>query len=129
VDARQFRPLLEQLEDADADVRPALAFLAGAELELDEAELNASRRRALFLLAAGGDPRSGLDVDGRAVTTLADELDEPSRRAELARALEAFRPHAAGLTRVAGALDSLLADDRLAWRAFACALLADELDV
>ena len=34
-------------------------------------------RRAELLLAAGGDPRRELELDGRAVTSVADDLDEP----------------------------------------------------
>ena len=127
MDPAQLRALLESLEQADTDVRPALAFLAGTRVDLDERELNAARRRALLLLAAGGDPTQGLDLDGRAVTALADELDAPGPRAALARALEELRPEVADLPVVGAALAALVADERLAWRAFACSLLADEL--
>ena len=51
-----------------------------------------------------------------------------SRRAELARALGSLREQAGGLPLVREVLDALLADADLAWRAFACALLAEELE-
>ncbi|HEY3207723.1 MAG TPA: hypothetical protein VGJ58_12285, partial [Gaiellaceae bacterium] len=69
--------LLESLDavGAETDLRPAVALLAARDLELEPDELTAARRRALLLLAAGGDPHRGLVLDGRAVTALADELD------------------------------------------------------
>src|SRR5689334_839854 len=81
--------LLASLEEvgAETDLRPAIALLAGRELAIDEAELNPARRRALLLLAAGGEPHLGLVLDGRAVVALADELDMPARRGELRRGL------------------------------------------
>jgi hypothetical protein len=96
-------------------------------VELDHTRVHGARRRALLILAAGGDPLRELDVNGRAVRTLADELDAPERRAELRGALEDLRRAAANLPRVAAALDRLIADDDLAWRFLAAALLADEL--
>ena len=67
--------LLAQLEEAlvdDADeslptALVVLASLAGREIPLEEAELHGAARRALLLLAAGGDPERGLDLNGRAV--------------------------------------------------------------
>jgi hypothetical protein len=82
----------------------------------------------MLLLAAGGDPHRELDLDGRAVSALAAELDRPGRRATVSRGLEALRAEAAGLARVSSALDELLLDASLAWRAYTCALLADELE-
>jgi hypothetical protein len=84
-------------------------------------------RRAVLLLAAGGDPRRGLELDGRAVTALAAELDRPERRTGLARGLTALRAEAEGLPRTAAALDRLLGDAELAWRAFAAGVLGEEL--
>jgi hypothetical protein len=122
--------LLRVLEEsaAEADVRPALALLAGRDLAIDERELNGARRRALLLLAAGGDPHRALDLDGRAVTALAVELDAPERRETVRQGLLALEPAALGLDHLAGALGELLADADLAWRAYAAALLAEELD-
>ncbi len=121
--------LLASLEavGAETDLRPALALLAGRDLEIDEAELNPARRRALLLLAAGGDPHAGLVLEGRGVTALAEELDRPDRRRELRRGLGELAGEPAG-PEVAAALGDLLADGDTAWRAYACALLADELD-
>lgn len=122
-------PLLASLEElgAETDLRPALALLAGRELELGDDELNGPRRRAMLLLAAGGDPHEGLVLDGRAVVALAAELDEPERRAELRRGLDELAGESAG-PHVASAVGELLADDELAWRAYACGLLAEQLD-
>jgi hypothetical protein len=127
------RPLLEHLEEtasgeaADEGVLAALAFVAAQEVPLPEAELGAARRRSMLLLAAGGDPHRALAVDGRAVRALADDLDSEERRDRLAAALGDLRTAAAGLERVTLALDRLRADDGLAWRWLALALLAEEI--
>jgi hypothetical protein len=104
-----------------------LAFLAAEHVRLPAEQLHAARRRALLLRAAGGDPRRPLSLDERAVRALAADLDEPGLRAELHTALTGLRARAAAFPAVAGTLDVLLERPELAWRAFACALLADEL--
>jgi hypothetical protein len=119
--------VLRMLDESDADIRPALALLAAPGAVVGQEELGPALRRAMLLLAAGGDPHRELEVDGRAVTALAAELDRPERRAQVSRGLEALRPEAAGLPKVAPALGELLLDASLAWQAYACALLADEL--
>jgi len=81
----------------------------------------------MLLLAAGGDPHRELALDGRAVTALAAELDRPERRAEVSRGLDDLRADAAGLDKVSPALEEMILDAGLAWRAYACALMADEL--
>jgi hypothetical protein len=121
---------LEQLEAAgfepDApELLVSLAWLVIPDLPIDEAELNATRRRAMFVLAAGGDPSRELDLDSVAAERLADELDTPERREALADALRGLETK--GLPRVAAAVESLLADPEIAWRVLALALLADEL--
>ena len=120
------REWLHQLE-AEDDPRAALAWLAGREVAIGDEELNAARRRAMLLLAAGGDPHRSLDLGGRAVIALADELDSPARRTELTEGLERLRDEAAGLPHVGEAIDALLDDPDLAWRGLACGLLAEEL--
>jgi hypothetical protein len=122
--------VLRMLDEAaaDADIRPALAVLAAPDPLVEPGELRPALRRAMLLLAAGGDPQRELELDGRAVTALAAELDRPERRAEVSRGLEALRAEATGLANVSPALDELLLDAGLAWRAYACALLADELE-
>ena len=122
--------VLQMLDEAAAetDVRPALALLAARDLVIEPNELGPPLRRAMLLLAAGGDPQRELELDGRAVTALAAELDRPERRAEVSRGLEALREEAAGLANVSPALEELLLDAGLAWSAYACALLADELE-
>jgi hypothetical protein len=105
---------------ASAEELVTLAWLAGREVPLDEDELRGAVRRSMLLLASGGDPQRGLDLDGRAVTALADELDTPERRETLLAELRS-------LTGEASEADLLLAEPELAWRAFACGLLAEEL--
>jgi hypothetical protein len=126
------RPVLGQIEEmlasgGEEEGVVSLALVAGSQLELPEDELNAALRRAMLLLAAGGDPRRELELDGRAVSALAADLDAPARRRELAERLAGLRRPAAGLPLVEGALARLLADGDLAWQAFACAVLAHEL--
>jgi hypothetical protein len=121
--------VLRMLDEAggDTDVRPALALLAARDLVIEPNELSPALRRSMLLLAAGGDPHRELALDGRAVTALAAELDRPERRAEVSRGLEDLRGDAAGLDKVSPALEEMLLDAGLAWRAYACALMADEL--
>jgi hypothetical protein len=121
------RALLELLEEGGGELEPQLAYVAVQSLELDEAEVQGARRRALLVLASGGDPRRELEPDGRAVSVLAGELDSVERRDGLRAALRRLRKAAEGLPAVSRALDGLLSDGRLAWRWAACALLAEEL--
>jgi hypothetical protein len=123
------RPLLEQVETSAEgdDALAVLAWLAGAEVVLDEDVARGAVRRALLLLAAGGDPHRTLELDGRAVTALAGDLDHPERREALGRGLEVLRSRAAGLPGVEGALAALLGDSDLAWRAYAAGLLGEEM--
>src|SRR3978361_2073405 len=72
------------------DPLPVLAYIAGQGVEIDEADLNGGRRRALLLVAAGGDPHRELDVDDRAVKALAIDLYTDERRAQLGRSVDAL---------------------------------------
>ena len=121
------RRWLEQLQEGEHDPSPGLALLAAHALNLDEDDVRAARRRAVLLLAAGGDPHRELELDGRAVESMASDLDWPDRRSALAEALDGLRGEAAGLPRVEAAVGVLRQDDELAWRWVACALLAEEL--
>jgi hypothetical protein len=121
------RSSLAALEQSDVDLPVALAWLVRDDVGIAEDELNAARRRAMFVLAAGGDPHRELDVGSVAAERLAAELDSPGRRQALADALAALAAEATDLPTVAGALASLRADSNLAWRSLALALLADEL--
>src|SRR5256885_13975425 len=112
---------------AKPDFRPALALLAAPEPLVDPEELTPALRRAMLLLAAGGDPHRELELDGRAVTSLAAELDAPELRAALGRGLGALALAAAAYPSVAAAVSELQAGAELAVRAWACALLAEEL--
>ena len=81
-------------------------------MPLGEDERNAAVRRALFVFAAGGDLHREPSLDDPAVRELARDLDAPERRKALLTASEQL-----------AALD----DPDLAWRAYACGLLADAL--
>jgi hypothetical protein len=129
------RVFLEDLErglESGAAQEPdaALSLIAGRAVELDEDELRGARRRAIQLLATGGDPRrgSGLELEGRAVEALAEDLDDSARREALAAGLEQLRRTANGLPRVVERIDRLSSDPGFAWRWFACILLAEELE-
>ena len=124
------RPRLEQLDAAGLDPHSpellvSLAWLAIGSVPIGDGELKAARRRAMLVLAAGGDPHRDLDLDSVAVERLASELDSPERRDALAAALAAL--DADGLPNVTGAVALLESEPEVAWRIFALALLADEL--
>ena len=126
------RSRLTELDSSGLDARSGellvvLVWLVAGDLGIDESDLNAARRRAMFVLAAGGDPHRELDHDSIAAERLATELDTPERRLALAEALEGLAAEADGLPVVMEALDLLLAEPDLAWRSLALALLADEL--
>ncbi len=125
---------LQQLErdlaaddDALATGIVTLAAVAGGGIELDRGAVQGAARRSLLLLAAGGDPARGLDLNGRAVQSLADELDAPAGRAALVEGLVQLRGQAGGLPHVSEAIYGMLDAPEVAWRAFACSLLAQEL--
>jgi hypothetical protein len=109
------------------DPLPVLAYLAGQAVELDEAELNGARRRALLLVAAGGDPRRDLGVDDRAVKSLAADLYDEELRGQLGRAIDALALRVRELPRARQAALFLAGDVDLAWRLFALGLLAEDL--
>ncbi len=126
------RRILEELEPSlrewgDAQACAMLALVAGEQVSVLNEELQSALRRALLVLAAGGDPHRELELDGTAVSRFADELDSPARRAELEASLRRLHEQAAGLPRAAFLLDALIEDRDLAWRSLAVALLADEL--
>jgi len=104
-----------------------LAWVAGRDVPRDEGELNEALRRAMLLLAAGGDPHRELALDGSAVTTLASDLDRPERRDALMQGIDELVGLAGRLPRVRAALFDLAAAPDSAWRAYACGLLAAEL--
>jgi hypothetical protein len=79
---------------------------------LTEAERTAAVRRALLVFAAGGDLHRDPELDDPAVVELAADLDSPQRRQALLAASDVLQG---------------LDDPDLAWRAYACGLLADAL--
>jgi hypothetical protein len=122
------RDVVRSLERAaPEDQWTMLCFLAGEQVRLDPEERNAALRRAELLLATGGDPRRKLELYGRAVTAVADDLDSAAARADLNAGLAALVSETTGLRGAGEALRLLLRDADLAWQCFACALVAEEL--
>jgi hypothetical protein len=93
-----------------------LAYLAGQAVPLPDDERNAAVRRALFVFAAGGDVHREPTLDDSAVLELAGDLDTSERRSALYEAL-----------RLLDGGERLASDPELAWRAYACALLAEAI--
>ena len=131
VDVAEPEPIDAVLARLDAgelgDPLPVLAYLAGQAVELDADELNASRRRALLLVAAGGDPHREFAVDDRAVKALAADLYSDERRAQLGRSVDALVVRVRDLPAAREAALFLASDLELAWRLLALSLLAEEL--
>jgi len=120
--------LLSRLERGELGNPDAvLAYLAGGEVDLPDGELNEARRRALLLLAAGGDPHRQLGIDDRAVKAIATDLWSEERRGRLAGGLDTLALRARDLPRVREAVLVLAGDLDLAWRLYALSLLAEEL--
>lgn len=125
---------LDQLEaivaEADAGVAVVtVASVAGRDVPLDDDEVHGEVRRALLVLAAGGDPERGLDLNGPAVVRFAEELDTQERREALASGLGRLAAEALGHPHTSELVHALRDDPETAWRAYACAVLAEELSV
>jgi hypothetical protein len=120
--------LLKRVDGGElGDPLPVLAYVAGRSVSIPEEELNGARRRAVLLVATGGDLRRDLGVDDRAVKALATDLYDESRRAQLARGLDELVLRVRELPTAREATLFLVADVDLAWRLYALALLAEEL--
>jgi hypothetical protein len=104
-----------------------LASVAGADVPVEPDDVRAAARRALLLLAAGGDPERGLDLHGRAVAAMADELRTVDRQLALEQGLVDLRFQAEGLPHASEAVHGLMHAPDMAWRAYAAGLLAEEL--
>jgi hypothetical protein len=120
---------LERLT-SQSDLATALvtvASVAGRGVALDDDEARAVGRRALLVLASGGDPQRGLDLRGPAVERAADELETPERRSALSVGLVRLRDDAIGLPHVTEAVKALIDAPETAWRAYAAAVLAEQL--
>lgn len=104
-----------------------LATVAGRDVHVDEDEARGAARRALLLLSTGGDPDRGLDLHGRAVTAMADDLRTVDRQIALEDGLRQLRVQAEGLPHVSEALHGLTEAPDVAWRAYAAGVLAQAL--
>jgi hypothetical protein len=96
---------------SDVDLVVA-AYVAGLNVPLTEEDRNAAVRRALLVFAAGGGLQREPTLDDPAVAELARDLDSAERREALLAASEVLER---------------LGDPDLAWRAYACGLLAEAL--
>jgi hypothetical protein len=105
----------------------SLAYVAGTEIEIPEDERRGATRRALLLLAAGGDPSRGLDLDGRAVLAVATDLDTPERREALMVGLARLVGPASSLPHVREAVRGMRDEPEVAWRAYAASVLGEDL--
>jgi hypothetical protein len=105
-----------------------LATVAGRDIHLDADEARGASRRALLLLSTGGDPGRGLDLHGRAVASLADDLRTVDRQIALEEGVKELRVQAEGLPHVSEALHALVEAPDVAWRAYAAGVLAQELE-
>jgi len=114
--------------DGLASALVVLASVAGSEIALDADERHGATRRALLLLAAGGDPSRGLDLNGRAVAALADDLRDVDRQRALEDGLRELRQDSTGLPHVSEAVRALLAAPDIAWRAYAASLLVEDIE-
>ena len=122
------RELLELLEAGPSNsLLLGLAWLAGQGVELDEDEVRATLRRAELLLATGGDPRRELELDDRAVSAVAADLDGERARGQLEDALARLTADSEGLAAVSDGLARLRSQPDLAWQCYAYALLADAI--
>jgi hypothetical protein len=96
-----------------------LAYVAGQDIPVEESERDAALRRALFVFAAGGDLHRDPTLDEPAVLELAADLETAERRQALTTAIDRLDADSPLIER--------LRDPELAWRAYACGLLADAL--
>jgi len=120
---------LAQADDEElAESVVSIAYVAAAEIAIPEEELKGATRRAMLLLATGGDPLRGLDLDGRAVVALAEELESADRLDALERGLAELAEQARSLQHVRAAVVALQDTLDVAWRAYAAALLAERLE-
>ena len=113
--------------EAHGEALIALSLAAGREVVVPEDELRGAVRRALLVLAAGGDPNRGLELDGRAVETVAADLDNPFRRSALSAGLDELRDQLGGRAALVELIDALRFDGELAWRAFSAARMVQRL--
>jgi hypothetical protein len=104
-----------------------LSSVAGEYVQIPEDEAHGASRRALLLLTAGGDPDRGLDLNGRAVSALAEDVRTVDRQLAFERGLDELKAESKGLPHVSEALAALRATPDVAWRAYACSLLAEAL--
>jgi hypothetical protein len=106
----------------------SVAWVAGRRVAIPQDELNEALRRALVVRAVGGDPNRDLELNEDAVVRLSEELDSHPRREELLTAIAALGEQGEERPGLRDAIVALLATPDVAWRAYACGLLADALE-
>jgi hypothetical protein len=121
------RTLAEDEEGNLAVAVVVLAAAAGQKVQVGQDELHGAARRALLLLSAGGDPERGLDLNGRAVKALANDLRTVDRQLVLEEGVADLRLQAQGLPHVSEAVQALAQAPDVVWRAYAASLLAEKL--
>jgi hypothetical protein len=119
--------LVEARLETGQPAEPLLALVVGVQVEIPGDELRAACRRAMLVLAAGGDPHREPELDSPAVRVLAGDLDTPERRRGLQQGLHDIRDSVDGLPLTAALASRFEDAPDLAWRSYALALLADEL--
>jgi hypothetical protein len=119
--------LVEARLEAGEQGEALLALVAGTEIAIPQDELRSACRRAMLVLAAGGDPHREVGLESSAVLVLARDLDASERRDALRHGLRRLQAGSAGFPLVTALLAKLENNPELAWRAFALAVLADEL--
>jgi hypothetical protein len=128
LDAEGLDALLARVDAGElGDPLPVLAYVAGQSVTIADDELKGARRRAVLLVATGGDLQRELGVDDRAVKALATDLHSKDRQAQLAHGLDELVLRVRDLPVLRDAALFLVADLDLAWRIYALSLLAEEL--
>jgi hypothetical protein len=117
----------DESTEALANGLVVLATVAGRDVHVGPDEAGGAARRGLLLLSAGGDPERGLDLHGRAVTAMADDLRTVDRQLALEDGLKQLRLQAEGLPHVSEALHGLADAPDVAWRAYVAGILAQAL--
>ena len=121
----QLEALLAEADEATAVV--TVASVAGRELELDPKSCAAPGDGRCSCSPRAATRRAGSTSTARPCVGLASELDAPERREALEDGLFRLLEGAKGLPHVSEAVRASWPRPDLAWRAYACSLLAEQL--